>query len=85
VTQLLQLTANLISVDNDIQTQLRQTVFDTFPDSTVLCVTHQVATIVEFDIVLVLDDGKIVEQGDPKELLRQPTSRFAQLYSAGEL
>ncbi|KAF5717156.1 multidrug resistance [Fusarium mundagurra] len=72
-------------VDNDIQTQLRQTVFDTFPDSTVLCVTHQVATIVEFDIVLVLDDGKIVEQGDPKELLRQPTSRFAQLYSAGEL
>ncbi|KAF5687004.1 major facilitator family transporter [Fusarium denticulatum] len=72
-------------VDHDIQTQLRQTVFDTFPDSTVLCVTHQVATIVEFDIVLVLDDGKIVEQGDPKELLRQPTSRFAQLYSAGEL
>ncbi|KAL7756907.1 hypothetical protein ACKLNR_013900 [Fusarium oxysporum f. sp. zingiberi] len=72
-------------VDNDIQTQLRQTVFDTFPDSTVLCVTHQVATIVEFDIVVVLDDGKIVEQGDPKELLRQPTSRFAQLYSAGEL
>lgn len=72
-------------VDNDIQTQLRQTVFDTFPDSTVLCVTHQVATIVEFDIVLVLDDGKIVEQGDPKELLHQPTSRFAQLYSAGEL
>ncbi|KAF5660313.1 multidrug resistance [Fusarium circinatum] len=72
-------------VDNDIQTQLRQTVFDTFPDSTVLCVTHQVATIVEFDMVLVLDDGKIVEQGDPKELLRQPTSRFAQLYSAGEL
>ncbi|KAF4502374.1 multidrug resistance [Fusarium agapanthi] len=72
-------------VDNDIQAQLRQTVFDMFPDSTVLCVTHQVATIVEFDIVLVLDDGKIVEQGDPKELLRQPTSRFAQLYSAGEL
>ncbi|KAF5553204.1 multidrug resistance [Fusarium napiforme] len=72
-------------VDNDIQTQLRQTVFDTFPDSTVLCVTHQVATIVEFDIVLVLDDGNIVEQGDPKELLRQPISRFAQLYSAGEL
>ncbi|PNP84224.1 hypothetical protein FNYG_02912 [Fusarium nygamai] len=76
---------NLISVDNDIQTQLRQTVFDTFPDSTVLCVTHQVATIVEFDIVLVLDDGKIVEQGDPKQLLRQPTSRFAQLYSAVSL
>ncbi|RYC82063.1 ABC transporter C family member 3 [Fusarium oxysporum f. sp. narcissi] len=72
-------------VDNDIQTQLRQTVFDTFPDSTVLCVTHQVATIIKFDIVLVLDDGKIVEQGDPKELLHQPTSRFAQLYSAGEL
>ncbi|KAF4340735.1 multidrug resistance [Fusarium beomiforme] len=72
-------------VDNDIQTQLRQRVFDTFPESTVLCVTHQVATIVEFDTVLVLDDGKIVEQGDPKELLRQPTSRFAQLYSAGEL
>ncbi|KAF4440782.1 hypothetical protein F53441_12190 [Fusarium austroafricanum] len=69
-------------VDNDIQTQLRRNVFETFPDSTVLCVTHQVATIVDFDTVVVLDEGKIVEQGDPKELLRQPTSRFAQLYSS---
>lgn len=73
------------SVDNEIQTQLRESVFKTFPTSTVLCVTHQVATIIEFDKVVVLDDGRIVEQGDPRELLRHTNSRFAQLYSSSEL
>lgn len=37
------------------------------------------ATIVDFDMILVMDDGALVEQGAPEDLLAQPDSRFARL------
>ena len=37
------------------------------------------ATIVDFDMILVMDDGALVEQGAPEDLLARPDSRFARL------
>lgn len=44
----------------------------------VLIVTHRLATACEADRVLVLDDGRIVEQGPPEDLIRRG-GRFAAL------
>ncbi|KAH6719181.1 P-loop containing nucleoside triphosphate hydrolase protein [Leptodontidium sp. MPI-SDFR-AT-0119] len=69
------------NVDVDIQSQLQRAVFETFADSTVVCITHQIDTILDFDLAIVLDRGKIVEQGKPRELLEKEGSRLRQLYS----
>ncbi len=49
---------------------------------TLLCVTHDVAQTQEFDRVLVVENGRIVENGPPKELLAKDKSRYAELLRA---
>ncbi|HEX7842876.1 MAG TPA: ATP-binding cassette domain-containing protein [Kofleriaceae bacterium] len=49
---------------------------------TMFCVTHDVAQTQEFDRVLVIEGGRIVENGPPKELLAKEKSRYAELLRA---
>jgi subfamily B ATP-binding cassette protein MsbA len=44
---------------------------------TVLIIAHRLSTIENADRLLVLDHGKIVEEGSPKELLSRPDSYFS--------
>lgn len=47
---------------------------------TVLAVMHRLEHIRRYDKVALLDDGKLLEYGDPKELLAGETE-LARLYS----
>ena len=49
---------------------------------TLLCITHDIGETEGFDTVVVLENGSIVEKGNPKELRADPTSRYSQLLSA---
>lgn len=40
------------------------------------------ATIIDFDLILVLDDGHVAELGPPDILLQDPLSRFSRLATA---
>lgn len=51
-------------------------------DATMLCVTHDLRETVSFDRVLVVDEGRIVEDGRPEVLLDDPASRYRALYDA---
>jgi ABC-type multidrug transport system fused ATPase/permease subunit len=51
---------------------------------TLFCVTHDVAHTQEFDRVLVIEDGRILENGPPKELLAREKSRYAELLRADQ-
>lgn len=50
--------------------------------ATILCVTHDVAETLGFDRVLVLEKGRIVEDGSPSELSARPGSRYGALLDA---
>lgn len=54
-------------------------------DSTLLCITHDVSDTLEFDRVLVIEDGHVVEDGIPAELAIDPSSRYSQLIAAETL
>ena len=41
-----------------------------FEGCTVICVAHRLATVVDYDRVLVLDYGRVVELGSPADLMR---------------
>jgi len=53
-------------------------------DATLLCVTHDIGETERFARVLVVADGKIVEDGAPAALRAQPGSRYGALIQAEE-
>ena len=46
---------------------------------TLFCITHDIAETQDFDHVLVLEQGRLVERGHPMELCSKRGSRYAQL------
>lgn len=46
---------------------------------TVLAITHRLSTVLDMDRIVVMEDGEIVEEGKPQELL-QKNGRFRKLY-----
>ncbi len=52
--------------------------------TTLLCVTHDVGETLTFTRVLVIEDGHIVEDGNPEELARKKDSRYRALVEAEE-
>jgi ATP-binding cassette subfamily B protein len=53
-------------------------------DCTLLCITHDVSETQTFDQVLVVERGRMIEDGKPEELSKSGTSRYAQLLQAEE-
>ncbi len=51
---------------------------------TMLCVTHDVEHTQGFDRILVVENGRVIENGSPKELLENPKSRYAELLRADQ-
>ncbi len=51
-------------------------------DATLLAISHDIAEALTFPRVLVLEAGRIVEDGDPRELARNPQSRFHAMLAA---
>ena len=52
-----------------------------WPHATILCITHDVTETLDFPRVLVIDGGRLVEDGAPERLREQP-SRYRALLEA---
>lgn len=63
------------ATDNVIQRRIREET----SRCTVVTVAHRIPTIIDYDLVLVLDQGKVVEYDSPNELLKDNSSAFSKL------
>ena len=54
-------------------------------EATLLCVTHDVAETHSFDRVVVIEHGRIVEDGSPEQLAENPASRYRALLEAEDM
>ncbi|KAF2664072.1 P-loop containing nucleoside triphosphate hydrolase protein [Microthyrium microscopicum] len=70
------------NVDIDTDKAMQKIIREDFKDNTILAVAHRLDTIVDFDRVVVLNHGHIIEQGPPDQLLSDRTSAFRALYDA---
>jgi ATP-binding cassette subfamily B protein len=53
-----------------------------WPQATLLFVSHDIKDALQFGRVLVMADGRIVEDGDPAALVKEPNSRYGALFRA---
>jgi ATP-binding cassette, subfamily C (CFTR/MRP), member 1 len=59
---------------------MQQVIRAEFPNHTVLMIAHRLSSLTDFDKVAVLDAGRLVEFGNPAELLKDKGSYFSKLY-----
>ncbi|KAF4333749.1 Canalicular multispecific organic anion transporter 2 [Fusarium beomiforme] len=62
------------SVDSTTDHGVRQIIREVMQGRTVIEVTHRLDYVTEFDLAVVMKDGRIIETGDPKELLVQDSA-----------
>ena len=68
------------ALDAESEMYIRNTIQNALSDKTILLIAHQFSTIKEFDRVLVLKDGYIVEQGTHDQLIAMK-GHYYKLYS----
>lgn len=66
-------------VDSETDMQIQKTLRESFPTATVLTIAHRINTIVDYDMVLVMEKGKLVEYDTPQKLLQDDSTRFSSL------
>ena len=69
----------LSAVDTDTEKQILQHLDEELRDASVLVITHRITSMMDFDHILVLDQGRVVEQGTHTELLER-RGAYAELY-----
>ncbi|XP_059669697.1 ABC transporter C family member 3-like [Cornus florida] len=67
------------SVDTATDGLIQQTIKQHFSNSTVLTIAHRITSVIDSDMVLVLDHGLIEEYDSPTRLLENKSSSFAKL------
>ncbi|KAJ3488621.1 hypothetical protein NLG97_g6170 [Lecanicillium saksenae] len=69
------------SVDGEIEEKVQKVIETLFKNHTIISIAHRLDTIADFDKVVVLDKGRVVETGKPRQLL-EASSKFRALWEA---
>jgi ATP-binding cassette, subfamily B, multidrug efflux pump len=72
----------LSAVDSDTEAALMASLLEG-PGGFLLC-SHRLSELKQTDRLLVLDDGRLIEDGDPRALMNNPESEFNQHLRAGD-
>lgn len=74
------------SIDYKSDALIQQTIREEFSGSTILTIAHRLRSIVDYDKILVMDAGKVVEYDDPYALIVNKESLFYSMCeNSGEL
>lgn len=59
---------------------MQRVIREKFCNHTIIAVAHKLDTILDFDRIVVLEAGRIIENGEPHMLLADAKSHFSNLY-----
>jgi ABC-type multidrug transport system fused ATPase/permease subunit len=72
------------SVDQATEKVMQEIIRTEFQGYTVVAVSHRLEMIMDFDRVVIMDQGSVAEIGVPRILAEEAGSRFGELVRAGE-
>ncbi|GAA5820282.1 hypothetical protein JCM11251_005555 [Rhodosporidiobolus azoricus] len=67
------------AVDFETDAKIQRVIRTEFADSLCLTIAHRLRSIIDYDLVLVLDKGRIIESAAPAELLRNRDGAFRKM------
>lgn len=67
------------SLDSQTDAFVQKIIRSEFQKHTIIAIAHRLDTIMDFDVVFILDEGQVVESGRPMDLV-QRDSRFKELF-----
>lgn len=69
-------------IDMETDAALQRVLREALSSATLLTIAHRITTVIDAHRIFVMDAGSLVEQGTPKELLNNPTSRLSAMARA---
>ena len=69
------------SIDIKTEEKIQKALKEIMNESTVITVAHRIKTIIHYDKIIVMDNGKVVEFDTPERLLQNKNSLFYELYT----
>lgn len=67
------------ALDNENQSKIKQAIDNLVKDHTIIIVAHRLSTIIDADVIYLIDGGKVVASGTHKQLLKK-SSIYKNLY-----
>ena len=68
------------SLDSNSEMLIQDALNNLMQDKTVIVIAHRLSTIQKMDRIIVVDDGRIIEQGSHQELLEKESSLYKKLW-----
>ncbi|XP_062598166.1 multidrug resistance-associated protein 1-like, partial [Saccostrea cucullata] len=84
-TKILILDEATAAVDVETDELIQRTIKSEFSDCTVLSIAHRLNTVMDYDRIMVMDKGLIVEFGAPQKLLEDKSGVFYKMAKAANL
>ncbi len=73
------------ALDNKSEAAIQKAVNELAGKITIFMIAHRLSTVTNTDKILVLDDGRIIEQGKPEELLKDKNSYFYKISNINQI
>ncbi|KIH69002.1 ABC transporter, ATP-binding protein [Ancylostoma duodenale] len=83
-TRVLVLDEATAAIDVTTDAVIQATIREQFVKSTVFTIAHRLNTIMDYDRIMVLEKGRIIEFDSPSKLLQNPDSAFARMVQDSE-
>ncbi|KAI0889275.1 abc transporter [Annulohypoxylon maeteangense] len=72
------------SVDHETDVRMQRLIRSEFAGSTIITIAHRLRTIIDYDQVVVMDEGKVLETGSPADLIDKEGTFWGMLRNSGE-
>ena len=71
-------------VDPTMDEKFKKMIWSTFQNSTMFVIAHRINSVMDCDRIFVFEQGEIVEDGSPEELLADTSTIFYDMWSKGQ-
>jgi ATP-binding cassette subfamily B protein len=68
------------SVDTETEAEIRSALYDLMQDRTTFIIAHRIQSVMNADLILVLEKGRVVQSGTHEELVAQEGGIYRQIY-----